>query len=417
MSTPNPRPEGAPNVEPDSKSSGSARKASRPPLCWKYQSISGCPDGDRCRFAHIDPKPGKRLAASSLQRGTPPTATEVTTASISGASGELQVKNKSNWKPKKNWEGEGKGQLAPEAVREQGLSQPTAAKSANAKKITIFSEDEERTWTLERGFLSKHSQLLGSVLSYSGKEADAGVRDPLKSLSGFIRVGDGSGSLQLHGVKAVDFDVFLEGLRATTEIELNEEELKVFLALASDWGFDDLRNRTIHTIEQLHFSPIDRAVLARRCKISKWIREALLSLAIGPDPLNAKEIQVLGATTAAVVWRAREAIFTRRQHILTTIDHSKWQVKCHAVSCKHALHTTLLRVLEKPGSAGESGPDVITLLKKEISADEKKGLCRNCASYAGLRSMARDVAEEFQVAKAVLEDTFGNEDTVWLEPA
>lgn len=126
---------------------------------------------------------------------------------------------------------------------------------------------------------------------------------------------------------------------------------------------------------------------------------------------------MLGATTAAVVWRAREAIFTRRQQILTTADQSKGWVKCHAASCKHALRTTLLRVLEKPGSAGKSETDLITLLKKEISTDEKYGLCKSCASYAGFRSSARDVAEEFQVARGVLEDSFGNEDTVWLESA
>ncbi|KAG9023508.1 hypothetical protein FS837_005763 [Tulasnella sp. UAMH 9824] len=385
--------------------------------------------------------PGKHLAAISLQPGTPPTATggeadisyqrywgddamiafpPVPMAGISGTPGELpsdQVKNKSNWKPKRNGRGKDTGQLAPEAMREQGLAQSTAAKPANAKKVTIFSEDEQQTWTLERGFLSKHSQLLASVLSYSGKEADAGVRDPLKGIRGLIRVGDGSGSLQLHDVKAVDFEIFLEGLRTTADTELTEEELKVFLALASDWGFDDLRNRTVRTIEQLHFSPIDRAVLARRCKITKWIREALLSLTIVPDPLNAKEIQVLGATTAALVWRAREAIFTRRQYALTTADHSKRQVKCHATLCKHTLRMTLLRVLEKPGSARESETDLTTLLKEEISTDEKNGLCRNCATYAGFRIMARDVAEEFQVARALLEDFFGNEDTVWLEAA
>ncbi|KIO21301.1 hypothetical protein M407DRAFT_218926 [Tulasnella calospora MUT 4182] len=395
MSTPNPEREGAPYVA-QNKSKGNARRASRPPLCFNYRSQNGCPKGDRCRYSHIDPRPERSSAAFTSQPGTPPVAIEGTSRTPSEPSNH-QAENNPNRKPTGNWGGKGRGQLSPEVVREQASAQSTAAKAASAKKITIF--------------------LLGSVLSYSGRQADAGIRDPLKSLRGLTRFGDGSGSLQLDDVKAGDFDILLEGLRAPDETEFTEEELKVVLALASDWGFDDLRNLTMRTVETLHLSPIDRAVLARRCKITKWIRGALLSLPITPDPLNAQEIQMLGATTAAVVWRAREAIFTHRLQILTTAGRLTRQTKCHASSCKQALRRTMLRVLEQPGSAGKSETDLPALLKKEISVDEKNSLCRNCASVLGLGGAAREVAAEFQVARAVFEGSFGNEDTVWLEPA
>ncbi|KAG8914432.1 hypothetical protein FRC01_004081 [Tulasnella sp. 417] len=342
-----------------------------------------------------------------------------TTVGASATSREIpseQVKNRSNTKPNRNWGGGGRGQLSQEAIREQAQAQSAAAKAANARKVTIFAEDEEQTWSLERGFLADHSPLLGSVLSYSGKQADAGIRDPLKGVRGLIRFGDGSGSLQLDDVKADDFDVFLEALR-TPETKLTEEDLKVVLALASDWGFDDLRNRTMRSVEKLGLSPIDRAILARRCKITKWIRAALLSLTIVPEPLNAKEIQLLGSTTAAVVWWAREAMFTHRLEVVRAARKLPRQTKCNDDFCKHALRTALLRVLEKNAFAGKSEADLSTLIRKEIWVDERDDLCDHCSSDAGLGVTAGDVVEEFQVGKAVFEQSFGKDDAVWLEPA
>lgn len=387
-------------------------------FCFNYRSSKGCTKGDTCPFIHADPKPTKDKVPPVSQPRTPPTPAEGAVAGTSGSPREPsgdQPKRDSDRGPNRNWKGRRRAPLSPEEVKQQALAQSAAARAQNAKKLTIYAEDEEQTWTLDRNFLAEHSRLLGLVLSYSGKQADLGIRDPIKDLRGLIRFGDGAGSLQLDDVKADDFDIFLEALRATAKTEPTIEELKIILALASDWGFQNLQNRTIRSIEKFHLSPIDRAVLARRCKIAKWIQRALLSLTILPDSFTASEIHILGATTSSAIWRAREAILHHYLQVILAEDPSARQTHCHDTCCTNILRQTLVRVLEKPGSAGKAEADVAALVEKEIYPDEKVDLCDMCASDTG--SAARRILEEVQVAKAVLEDSLGNEDVTWLEPA
>lgn len=191
----------------------------------------------------------------------------------------------------------------------------------------------------------------------------------------------------------------------------------MILALASDWGFDDLRTRTIRDIEKRHQSPIDRAVLARRCKIARWIRGALLSLTILPDPLNATEIQLLGTTTAALIWRAREQVFVHRLQTLAADDRVQAD-KCTDASCKQTIRGALLRVLEKPGTAGKSESDLATLVETELAMPEtnKEGLCEACKSGSGLKDGVIDLVGDFNLARIVMEVQLGKEGGKWLEP-
>ncbi|KIO19731.1 hypothetical protein M407DRAFT_11256 [Tulasnella calospora MUT 4182] len=281
------------------------------------------------------------------------------------------------------------------------------------------SEDDEQTWSLEREFLSTHSKTLGLVLSYSPKKAAPGVKDPIKNMRGFLRFGDNLDNLQLDDVKADDFDVFLSGLRASNNTEFTLEERQIILTLASDWGFEDLRNRTIREIEKLHPSVIDRVVLARRCKIAKWIRGALLSLTILPDPLTATEIQILGTTTAALIWKAREEIFLHRLQVLTTKGRPASQIKCAGASCKQAVREAMLRVLEKPGATGKAESDLVGLVESELKAPQsgQEALpCDACKAGTGLKDGVVELVEEFKLARIIMEVQLGKEGGKWLEP-
>ncbi|KAG8990953.1 hypothetical protein FRB90_001533, partial [Tulasnella sp. 427] len=342
--------------------------------CQYYRSPQGCFKGDACNFSHERPRSNGSPPKSN---SSPPNGT------ANGSPPEAQSPKPKQFYKKPNKFRKGRGPLSPEQVKQQALAQSAAAKAENAKKVTIYSEDDEQSWTLDREFLSSRSKPMDQVLAYTRTKADEGAKDPIANIRGLLRFGDGLENLQLDDVKSDDFDVFLTALRASDDAEVTFQDLRTILTLASDWGFDDLRHRCIRQIEKIPtVSAVDKAVLARRCKISKWIRGALLSLTVLPDPLTAAEIQILGTMTSALIWRAREEVFLHRVQALTIGEKSK----CTGTACKQVRRDALLRVLERSGTAGKSETDLVELVQQELSTSEaadKDKFCENCKSEEG----------------------------------
>ncbi|KAG8998942.1 hypothetical protein FRB90_012187 [Tulasnella sp. 427] len=440
MSSSNSQPEAAPAPLKD-------KKRGRPPLCWKFRSLKGC-TREACPYAHIAPKAEMAVTESvkkpegstatpdddefvliegSQPDQTPPVPTPAPPSSNPApqTNQPKAPKGFANGKPynkpfrryKYPWNRKRIGAFAYQRAQEQTITQSVVAKAEKERKVTIYSEDEEQTWTLDRAFLSKHSESLRLILAYGGKQADSGIKDPIKGFKGMIRFGDGSGRLQLDDVRTDDFDTFLDVLRSPEDEEKPVGELKVALMLASDWGFDNLRNRTFRKLKKLHLPPMERAQLARRCKITKWIRGALLSLPILLDPPSGADIQILGTTTAAAIWRAREGILTHQLEALATEDTSTQSARCRSTTCKQVLRAAMVRKLEKSRVATKSEAITAAILEAKISEAGRAELCPVCATDAGLATVAQAVAEEVQVVKTVLEENLGKEDVEWLEPA
>ncbi|KAG8999000.1 hypothetical protein FRB90_012182 [Tulasnella sp. 427] len=441
MSSSNSQPEALPAPLKD-------KKRGRPPLCWWFRSPKGCSRGDTCPYAHIAPKaetvvtetvnkPAVSTATPDddefvlIEGSQPDQAPPVAAPAPAGSNPAPQMDQpKAPRKPatgvsynrpfkryKYPWNRKRIGAFAYQRAQEQTTPQSVIAKAEKERKVTIYSEDEEQTWTLDRAFLSKHSESLRLILAYGGKQADSGIKDPIKGFKGMIRFGDGSGRLQLDDVKTDDFDTFLGVLRAPEDEERPVGELKVALMLASDWGFDNLRNRTFRKLKKLHLPPMERAQLARRCKITKWIRGALLSLPILLDPPSGADIQILGTTTAAAIWRAREGLLIHQLEALATEDTPAQSARCRSATCKQVLRAVMVRKLEKSKIVVKSEAMVAPILAAKISEEEKAELCPVCASDDGLAAVAKAVAEEVQVVKTILEESLGKEDVEWLEPA
>ncbi|KAG8903238.1 hypothetical protein FRC01_009281, partial [Tulasnella sp. 417] len=131
---------------------------------------------------------------------------------------------------------------------------------------------------------------------------------------------------------------------------------------------------------------------------------------------------ILGTTTAALIWKAREEIFLHRLQALTTKDRSAPapDTKCAGPSCKQAIREAMLRVLEKPGNAGKVEKDLVALMESELKvppSDQAEAVpCDACKAGTGLRDGIVQQVEEVRLARIIMEVQLGKDGARWLEP-
>lgn len=145
----------------------------------------------------------------------------------------------------------------------------------------------------------------------------------------------------------------------------------------------------------------------------------MLSLTILPESLNATEIQIIGTTTAALVWKAREGIFIHRLQALATKDRSTSNANCAGATCKQAIREAMLRVLEKPGAAGKAEGELVGMVETELNAPQsgrEVSPCEACKAGTGLKEGITQLVEAFKLARLIMEVQLGKDGAKWLEP-
>ncbi|KIO21293.1 hypothetical protein M407DRAFT_10449 [Tulasnella calospora MUT 4182] len=290
-----------------------------------------CPVGNLCIFRHGDfsltarpsePAPAPIRSQARAPKASPQLRFVDPVPSTPQSSGTSNQQTKSKKKKKQNEKREetgGPNSLSTNASPKRGKSKKQDEKS---RKVTIRvsprypvtterafmnngyhrlqSANGGQTWTLDLTFLTQRSKALENMFE-----------DTTNKLRGLVRHRE-SNTLELDGVEAGHFSLFLSALRAGSRFDFSLDELKIILPLANDWGFSKLRNRCMTTIQTLQPSPVYKLLLARRSKIPDWIREAYLTLAIRTPGLKTADAQALGATAMSIIARAREEILLHR---------------------------------------------------------------------------------------------------------
>ncbi|KAG9041208.1 hypothetical protein FS837_012547 [Tulasnella sp. UAMH 9824] len=237
------------------------------------------------------------------------------------------------------------------------------------------------------------------------------------NLRGLVRHGK-SNTFELRGVEARHFSLFLAALRAARDFNFSLEDLKTILTLASDWGFPRIQNRSMTALQNLRLPPVDKLLLAKRCQIAEWIREAYLALALRTPGLETADAPALGATATSVITHAREEILLHRMQALTLVDSSTLDSQCESPSqaCREALCDIRLALLAKKTKVPKRDDAQARILLKEVS---KLGLelCDTCRSDVAIACTIRALDEEISIAKRVFEDDIGRENSKWIQNA
>ncbi|KAI0060588.1 hypothetical protein BV25DRAFT_1807048, partial [Artomyces pyxidatus] len=97
--------------------------------------------------------------------------------------------------------------------------------------------------------------------------------------------------IELKGVKSTEFDAFLSIIYPSNykTCELSTvEEWKAVLRLASEWGFESIRELAIDRLEPIA-SAVDKIIVARSYDLTEWLVPAYAELCHRPSPLSLEE--------------------------------------------------------------------------------------------------------------------------------
>ncbi|KAG9025515.1 hypothetical protein FS837_004912 [Tulasnella sp. UAMH 9824] len=237
--------------------------------------------------------------------------------------------------------------------------------------------------------------------------------DTASDLRGLVRYRS-LNTFKLDGVEAGHFSLFLSALHARSEFNFSLDDLKAILALASDWGFSELRNRCINNIKKLRPPPVDQVILARRSQIPQWTREAYLTLAVRTPRLTIADAGALGSTATAIIARAREEILLHRLQAFTLMDGSSRSLPCKSPSraCREVLCEVRLALMTEKRYLRKTNKARSDLFSKEVS-NLGQELCDACKSEEALGCIIRALDQEIDVAKKVLKEELGADDS-WI---
>lgn len=171
-------------------------------------------------------------------------------------------------------------------------------------------------------------------------------------------------------------------------------------------------------IQHLRLPPVDKLILARRCKLPEWIREAYLALAVRTLGLETADAPALGSTATSAITRARDEILLHRLQALTLVGSNTLDSQCESPSqaCREALCEIRLALLAKKTKVPKREDAQARIFLKEVS---KLGLelCDTCRPDAAIARTIRALDEDISIAKRVFEDDIGRENSKWLTNA
>ncbi|KIO21300.1 hypothetical protein M407DRAFT_29076 [Tulasnella calospora MUT 4182] len=363
-------------------------------ICAAYIQTGGfCPWGYACMFLHpVLPQVGP-----------------VTNPPQSSGTSNQQTKPKKKKKTERTEETGGPKSLPANTSAHGETSKKGYKKSWTITILSAKGGPESRggqAWTLEAGYLIRQSNDIKNMLTNQTK------------VNGFVKQGKSGTLFKLDGVEAHHFSLFVDALRPGRRFDFSFDDLKTIIALSSDWGFSKIQTRSMIAIQNLRPSPVDKLLLARRCRIPGWMREAYIMLAVRTPGLGTAETSGLGPTATSIIARAREEVLLHRLQALELVDSTNQDHQCESPSraCRETLCEIRLGSFAKQTKVPRQPEEQGRLVLKHVS---KLGLelCDTCKSDAAIGRTISALDEEIRVARRVCDQEIGPQNSKWLENA
>ncbi|KAG8998999.1 hypothetical protein FRB90_012181 [Tulasnella sp. 427] len=314
--------------------------------------------------------------------------------------------------------------------RRSSLGEGQSPADKRDPKITFESEDGQRTWVESANLFIEDSPLFMELVDQD-KRAEVFIPDPITKLPGLRRPlvrRSIKGSItrlkyNLEGVTPFDFDSLLAGLRPKLGREIPYERLCPLLVLATDWGFESIRNYAIAALSKHSDPPVPRILLARRAKVSQWLLDAYVTLSTRITPLTKFEANALGMESILKVSDARARVLERRLSLIAGPRPGtflgKWTFfhgGCWVVASAAWRKALTEERYQKPVSAGGSksvGPvQAMDAALKDMARDGR-GLCLECRRRKGIAEWL-DLGADEALARKLFQDVIGEEVEVWV---
>ncbi|KAG8998944.1 hypothetical protein FRB90_012189 [Tulasnella sp. 427] len=297
-------------------------------------------------------------------------------------------------------------------------------------KITFESEDGQRTWVESANLFTEDSPLFMELVDQD-KRAEVFIPDPITKLPGLRRPlvrRSIKGSItrlkyNLEGVTPFDFESLLAGLRPKLGQEIPYERLCPLLVLATDWGFESIRNYAIAALSKHSDPPVPRILLARRAKVSQWLLDAYVALSTRITPLTKFEASALGMESVLKVSDARGKVLERRLSLIAGPRPGtflgKWTFfhgGCWVVASAAWRKALTEEKYQKPTGSGGSrsvGPvQAMDAALKDMARDGR-GLCLECRRRKGIAEWL-DLGADEALARKLFKYVTGEEVEVWV---
>lgn len=91
-------------------------------------------------------------------------------------------------------------------------------------------------------------------------------------------------------------------------LRMRASEWSDALHIATMWRFEKLRKYIIKRIDEAGdmYTPLEHILMARRCRVGKWLLPAYMSLCTRDEPISEQEGHALGMSILVGLWNAKE---------------------------------------------------------------------------------------------------------------
>lgn len=207
--------------------------------------------------------------------------------------------------------------------------------------------------------------------------------------------------------------------------ENSQTRFRNILILATDWGFDQLRNIAISNITAHILRPrtpfstklgdLDLFLLAHRARVSSWLPISHTYFVTKIAPLSAEAISAIGPRATAAIDQARAEVRKRRLALVAPATPPEWVSGWFKhTDCWQALGDCWKRVLNDADAVRPRVALLEELTVQRGSTTTTRKFCDGCFEKAK-NGMLNDWLQDEKIAEEVLIAVLGDDLDAWLD--